>query len=514
MVVHGAHLAIAAVIFLVTLSLVIWQPRGLGIGWSALGGAAIALVSGVVSLHDVVTVWDIVWNATFTFIAVIIISLLLDGAGFFKWAALHVARSARGNGRLLFVLVIVLGAVVAAFFANDGAALILTPIVLEMLLALGYSPSASFAFVMATGFVADTTSLPLVVSNLVNIVSADYFHIGFARFALVMAPVDLAAIAASLGVLWIYFHRRIPKSYPLAEIEEPSHAITDHLTFRVGWVVLGLVLAGYFLAHLASIPISAIAGAGALLLAAVAGRWWNARAKTSGEENVAPTESTLSGNEQVPVTRPVELSSTGSLIAPGKHDRDPLALSPSTSNPSIAEHDRDLRSVSPWRSSPSISVGRIIRSAPWQVVLFSVGMYVVVFGMAEAGLTSLVASGLNHISSDGNGVVALVAGYGAAILASAMNNMPSVLVGALGIHASHATSHARQVMLFANVIGNDLGPKLTPIGSLATLLWLHVLNRRGIHIGWGQYTKIGIVLTLPVLAVTLLTLAGWLRVVR
>ena len=419
----------AILIFVFTLVLVIWQPRGLGIGWSASLGAVIALVLGVVHLGDIAVVWGIVWNATATFVAVIIISLLLDEAGFFEWAALHVARWGGGRGRLLFAFIVLLGAAVSALFANDGAALILTPIVMAMLIALGFTPAATLAFVMAAGFIADTASLPLIVSNLVNIVSADFFKIGFDEYAAVMVPVNVASVLGSLVVLVLYFRRSIPASYDVTQLKPPSAAIKDRATFRAGWVVLILLLVGFFGLEPLGVPVSAVAAVGAVLLLAVAAR------------------------------------------------------------------------------GTAISTGKVLRGAPWQIVIFSLGMYLVVYGLRNAGLTDRIAGLLNVFAQGGVWGAALGTGFLTALLSSVMNNMPTVLIGALSIDASSATGVVKEAMIYANVIGCDLGPKITPIGSLATLLWLHVLAKKGTTIAWGYYFKVGIVLTAPVLLVTLAALA-------
>ncbi|PPI41731.1 MULTISPECIES: arsenic transporter [unclassified Rathayibacter] len=463
---------LAIAIFLVTLTLVIWQPKGLGIGYSALGGAAIALITTVVQLSDVPTVVDIVWNATLAFVAIVLISLILDESGFFEWAALHVARWGRGRGRLLFVLIVLLGAVIAAIFANDGAALILTPIVIQMLRALNFSAKASLGFILATGFIADAGSLPLVVSNLVNIVSADFFDIDFARYALVMVPVGAVAVLASLGVLFAYFGRSIPKTYDVQALRRPASAICDPLVFRTGWIMLAFLLVGYFAADPLHVPLSVVAGIGAIVLIAVAAR------------QPAFLFSRIRAEERQLVT------TTGA---------DAGTVDGTSGADDLPERRR-------------IPVLKVIREAPWQIVLFSVGMYLVVYGLRNQGLTDELAGVFSFFGDRGTLITALGVGTVIAVLASLMNNMPTVLIAALAISATGATGLTHETMVFANVIGSDLGPKITPIGSLATLLWLHVLDRKGIHIGWGQYFRTGIVLTIPVLAITLLALAGWLTI--
>jgi arsenical pump membrane protein len=208
----------------------------------------------------------------------------------------------------LYAFIVLLGAAVAAMFANDGAALMLTPIVLEIVRALGFSPVAAVAFVVAAGFIADTASLPLVISNLVNIVSADFFGIGFVEYATVMVVVNVVSVAASLLVLILFFRRQIPLRYDYTQLRRPHEVIRDPAVFRAGWWVLGLLLFSFLVIEPQGVPISAIVGMGAAILLVVAAR--------------------------------------GQVI----------------------------------------STKRVIRTAPWQIVIFSIGMYLVVYGLRNAGL--------------------------------------------------------------------------------------------------------------------------------
>ena len=414
---------LASSIFLITLTFVIWQPKGLQIGTTAIAGAIVAFTLGVVSFDDLFIVWDIVWDATFAFIGIIILSLVLDEIGFFEWCALKMAKFSKGNGRLMFIYSILLGALVSALFANDGAALILTPILLAKMRILKLNAKTILAFLLAGGFISDSASLPFVFSNLTNIVTANYFNIGFLEYLANMYLPFIVSVFATIVVLLTVLKNDIPKTVDIDLLKDADSVLKNKTLFYFSWAFLALLLVGYFIGDAYDIPISVFALGGGVLFLIIA---------------------TL------------------------------------------------FKSVEPIH---------IIKNAPWQVVWFSLGLYIVVYGLKNAGLTEYLTTFLIYLNAQGNLIAVVGTGFTSAILSAFMNNMPTIMVMDIALK-----DIANSSMIYANIIGCNLGPKMTPFGSLATLLWLHTLSQKGVKIGFWQYSKFGLIVTPPILLVVLLTL--------
>ncbi len=415
---------IALIIFIITLILVLKKPKNIGIGYSALIGALITVLLGISTFTDIITVFNIVWNATFTFISVIIISLILDEAGFFEYIAYKLALYAKGNGKKLFVLIILLGSAISAVFANDGTALILTPIVYAILIRSNTPKNKILPFIMATGFIADTSSIPFIVSNLVNLVTAGYFNITFIKYTEIMVFPDIVSIIASIGVLYIFYRKEIT-NYKIDKNMDVNLLIKDKKIFKIAFPMIILLMVFYFLSGIIKIDIAFIAMPFALFFYIYA------------------------------------------------------------------------------RINGKIDANHIVKIAPWQIVLFSLGMYIIVFGLSNEGLNAIYIGILKYIISFKNPFSLIFSGFFFAFNAAVMNNMPSVMVGDLAISGLKNPG----LLMYSNIIGNDIGPKFTPIGSLATMLWLYTLERKdAIKISYKYYMKIGLILALPVLFFTLLSL--------
>lgn len=416
---------LSSTIFLITLLFVIWQPKGLQIGTTAIIGAVAALLLGVVSFNDVLAVTAIVWDATLAFIGIIILSMVLDEIGFFEWCAIKMAKLSNGNGHIMFVYALLLGAFVSALFANDGAALILTPILLAKMRILKLEAKTILAFLLAGGFISDSASLPFVFSNLTNIVTANYFNIGFFEYLAKMFIPFIVSTAVSILVLWLILRNDIPKTVDITLLKNPDTVLKNKTLFKFSWAFLALLLSAYFIGDSYHLPISVFALGGALVFLAIASYTKSAKAYLT------------------------------------------------------------------------------IKNAPWQVVWFSIGLYIVVYGLKNAGLTDYLASILSDLVQRGDALAIIGTGFISAFLSAIMNNMPTVMIMDIALK-----DVPNQALAFANIIGCNLGPKMTPFGSLATLLWLHVLSQKGVKIGFWEYSKFGLLVTPPVLLVVLVSL--WL----
>lgn len=414
---------VASLIFLITLIFVIWQPKGLQIGTTAVIGAIVALLVGVVSFDDVLIVSDIVWDATLAFIGIIILSMVLDEIGFFEWAALKMAKFSNGNGLKMFIYSILLGAFVSALFANDGAALILTPILLAKMRILQLNIKTIVAFLLAGGFISDSASLPFVFSNLTNIVTANYFDIGFAQYFFDMIIPFIVSVITSIVFLWLILRRDIPKTVDITLLKEPKSVIKNMNLFYFSWLFLAILLVGYFVGDIYELPVSLFALGGGLIFLLIA------------------------------------------------------------------------------TISKAVKPIHIIKEAPWQVVWFSIGLYIVVYGLKNAGLTDYLTIVLKDLALRGDMIAVVGTGFIAAFLSAIMNNMPTIMIMDIAL-----SDIGNQAMIYANIVGCNLGPKMTPFGSLATLLWLHVLAKKGVKISFAQYSKFGLLITPPVLFVVLLSL--------
>jgi arsenical pump membrane protein len=154
-----------------------------------------------------------------------------------------------------------------------------------------------------------------------------------------------------------------------------------------------------------------------------------------------------------------------------------------------------------------ISLPQTAKRISWSIFGFIAGMFIVVRAIEDTGLTNMFGNWLIHLSGGTSFGAVIVGTIGAALGTNLINNVPMavVMISALGgiQHAAPALQHG---FLAATIFGCDLGPNLTTVGSLATVLWLLILRQRDVDVSGLDYFKVGVVVT------PLMLLAGALTI--
>lgn len=443
-------------IFALTTLFIMWRPREINESIPAISGAILLFVAGVVPFHDIQQIFKIVSGPAITIISTIVMCIVLESIGVFRWAAVNIVNKAKGSGIKLFLYIMILCFLMTIFFNNDGSILITTPIIIHIVTMLHLKPHQKLPYLFAGVFIATSASLPIGVSNIANLIGLKMVGldlISYTHFAFVPSMIGIFTLSL---LLYFVFKKDIPQkittfedtsidflisnqtalahSHPLSGKRQTPETINWSL-FRICIVMVVLIRGSYFILPTYGIPIEGIAIAGALILVVI--RW----------------------------------------------------------------------------ISLKVGILDVIKKAPWHILLFAFGMYVTVYALNNTGITAFFIEILGDLMKENLMFASFITGILITILSNVMNNLPSVMLGTLIITDMGLDVQTLQVSYIAIIIGSDIGALLSPLGTLATLLWMFVLRKNGIRITWSTYFKVALLVIPVTLVVTLIAFNLWLLLI-
>ena len=406
-------------IFALTMLLIFWRPFRLPLWVFSTLGAVGAYCLNVVDLGDIWRVWAMVWDSTLTLVGLILLTLLLDKLGFFNFLSLVMMNLLSAGNAIstlrFYVFIVLFSAILSAVFANDGAILILTPLIFTLLKGdkSKHLKSPLIVFLLLVSFLSDFASNPFVISNLTNIITAQFFNFSPLYFSAMMLLPQIC-ILLCFGVFWLYLRRILPRFIEFKSLERDISRFG--IVFCLGLVCL--LLFGILFSHSLGLPLSSFT----LLCAFLAFCY-------------------------------------------------------------------------------GISIQRVqfadLKRAPFGIVLFSLGLFIAVFGLKNGGILEVLRENVHYFVALPQEIQIVLMGFASGISSALINNLPFVMLGDLAL--ASVKEIANPSLILAHLLGCNVGSKLTPIGSLATLLWLYSLRNYGIYIGFLQYMLLAFVVTIPVL---------------
>jgi arsenical pump membrane protein len=415
---------VATVLFLAVVVATIARPRGIPEWASALAGAALVIALGMVGPADAVRAVASDWNVLAFFVGMTGLAAVAERSGFFIAAAQLAERLAADSGRRLLAAVIGLGIAISAFLSNDATALILTPVVYGLVVALGID---ALPYVLACTFMADAASLILPVSNPVNLLVLDGLGLPLVRYLAAIEPAAFASAGLTGAALLWLFRRSVPRRLPAGGPRLGGARVP-----RV-WAGLGVIAVAFVAGGLLGAPLGIVACAGFALLLIL------------------------------------EATAAGTL------------------------HHQPLEGVS------------------WQILCYVGGMVVLVAALERLGVVALAVGSALQWSSGSPALAGIAASLLAAVGSNLVNNVPMTLVMVSAIQGAHLAGPVREAAAYGTVIGADLGPNLTTVGSLATVLWLLILRERGLEVRAADYLRVGLLITPPILVTSTLLMVAMLH---
>ncbi|WP_462408746.1 arsenic transporter [Neobacillus sp. Marseille-QA0830] len=431
--------------FLITLVFILWRPRGINEALPASIGAVIVILCGSVSLSDLVTIAETISGAAITIMATIVMAIVLESFGFFHWVAEKLAERAKGSGIRLFWYVNLLCFLMTLFFNNDGSILITTPILVMLLNNMGLKNRQKIPYLLSGALIATASSAPIGVSNIVNLIALKIVHMDLYLHTAMMFVPATLGLLLLTCLLFLRFRKVLPKKVPVK--------------------VSGLTLPSYH--PLKSSPMNHD----------------SEKQRSKFMRNVLLFVFAVRVSLFVAsfVHIPVSLMAViGSLILLG------------------------------WRwAYLKIPPSDMLKKTPWYIIVFAFSMYVVIYGLNNVGLTKWLIQFMHPMVNGSLLHASVLMGVLLSVLSNIFNNHPALMVGTLTLTNMDLVPLSLKIAYLANVIGSDMGSLLLPMGTLATLMWMHIVRKGKVMISWKEYVKITTVVIPPATLFTLVVLYYW-----
>jgi arsenical pump membrane protein len=151
----------------------------------------------------------------------------------------------------------------------------------------------------------------------------------------------------------------------------------------------------------------------------------------------------------------------------------------------------------------------MLKKTPWYIIIFAFCMYTIIYGLKNIGLTDWLIRFMDPIISGSLLHASVMMGVLLTVLSNLFNNHPALMVGTLTLTNLHLDLLSLKIAYLANIVGSDMGSLLLPMGTLATLMWMHIVKRGKIKITWLEYMKVTFVVIPPTVLFTLVVLYFW-----